>query len=120
MACSATALPLRAAEPEAPLNEVQRGQAVDALGTACHDSQATGAPNPGPNLRGILGRPSTNVARFRYSRALRNVKLVWTAENLDAFLADPQAAGPGNTMPFPGIPDAEGRRDLLAFLRTIK
>jgi cytochrome c2 len=31
-----------------------------------------------------------------------------------------QKALPGNTMPFPGIPDQEERNDLIAYLETLE
>jgi cytochrome c2 len=38
---------------------------------------------------------------------------------LDAWLRDPRAVVPGNTMIIPGIADARVRHDLIAYLREL-
>ena len=68
----------------------------------------------------MVGRPAGTLAGFRYSRALRNARFVWNDSTLDSYLADPQVALPGNAMPYPGLPDAGQRRDLIAYLKTLK
>jgi len=98
----------------------ERGLVVFNQCAVCHGEQAADVPNPGPDLRGIVGRPPGRVSGYRYSRALRNTRSAWTDVTLDAFIADPQAAVPGNTMPFPGIADETERRDLIAYLKTLK
>ena len=40
----------------------------------------------------------------------------WTAEALDAFIADPQSVVPGNEMGFFGIGDTGERRALVEYL----
>lgn len=102
-----TAVPLSAAPA--------KGFAVCA---ACHGS--TAVTNPGPDLRGIIGRSAGKAPGYRYSRALRNSGLVWTPATLDAFLADPQAVVPGTTMPFAGEPDAAVRAEIIAALAALK
>ena len=85
---------------------------------ACH-SLERGAHRTGPSLAGIVGRPAGTVEGFtRYSEALRHAGLTWDAATLDAWLADPQALVPGNRMTFPGIPDAQARADLVAYLEA--
>ncbi len=100
--------------------DVERGRKIFATCAACHREASEEVPNPGPNLLGVFGRPSASVPGFRYSRALRNAKRTWNEENLFEFLGDPQAVIPGNTMPFPGLSDEAERRDLIAFLKTVK
>lgn len=51
---------------------------------------------------------------------MKRARLVWTESALDAYLRDPQAKVPGNAMPFAGLPDARARRDLIAFLKTLR
>jgi cytochrome c len=100
--------------------DADRGRAVFAVCAACHREATAGVPNPGPDLRGVFGRAAGSVPGYRYSRALRNAKRIWDETTLGNFIADPQAAVPGNTMPFPGLPDDAQRRDLVAFLKTLK
>ena len=88
---------------------------------ACAVCHATEAPDhKGPALRGVVGRPAGTLPGFRYSRALKNARRDWSEAALDAYLADPQAALPGNAMPYPGLPDPAQRRDLIAYLKTLK
>jgi len=44
--------------------------------------------------------------------------LVWTAETLDAYLADPRAFMPGNRMAFRGISSAQDRAAVIAWLQS--
>ena len=106
-------VPSSAAKPD-----IDNGRKVFAACAACHASDQ--ATPTGPELSGVFGRKPGSLPGFRYSRALKNAKFVWDETALDAFLAEPQAAVPGNTMPFPGLPDAEQRRDLVAYLKTLK
>jgi cytochrome c len=108
------------ASPSSASVDVERGRKVFAVCAACHREPAAELPNPGPDLRGVLDRPAGTVPGFRYSRALRNAKRTWSEGALDAFIADPQLAVPGNTMPFPGLPDEAQRRELIAYLKTLK
>jgi cytochrome c2 len=48
---------------------------------------------------------------------MRRANITWTPELLDTYLANPQGGVfRGNRMPFSGIPDAEARRDLIAYI----
>lgn len=85
---------------------------------ACHSASPSGPL--GPDLRGVMGRKAGELPGFRYSRALKNSRIVWNEATLETFLADPQSAVPGNLMPFPGLPDEAARRDLVAFLKTLR
>ncbi|HEX2113682.1 MAG TPA: c-type cytochrome [Alphaproteobacteria bacterium] len=81
---------------------------------ACH---AFGCDKRGPNLQGIFGRAAGAVGDFRhYSDALKKSGIVWDAETLDRFLADPAAMVSGTTMTWGKVADAQQRRDVLAFL----
>jgi cytochrome c len=95
--------------------DVKRGEKVFENCRACHaaDGQAN---EVGPALRGVVGRKAGERDDFRYSPALKRSGIVWNAKTLDAFIADPQQAVPGNRMPFSGLPDAKERADLIAYL----
>jgi cytochrome c len=85
---------------------------------ACHTLEP-GAHRTGPSLAGVLGRRAGTAEGFsRYSDALRSADLVWRADTLDGFLADPQGFLPGNRMTFRGIADAQARADLIAHLQA--
>jgi cytochrome c len=74
----------------------------------------------GPRLYGVVGRQAASVAGFEYSDAMkakRAAGLVWTADALDRFLADPEAFVPGTPMVvLPPLSDAQERADLIAYL----
>ncbi len=73
----------------------------------------------GPNLFGIYGRKAGSLAGFSYSSAMAAAGFAWTPANLDAFIADPRTKVPGNAMPFAGIKDADKRKALIAYLKTL-
>ena len=98
--------------------DANRGKQVYAACAACHSpDQPT---KLGPDLRSVMGRTAGTRPDFRYSRAMKNSKIVWTGESLDQYLADPQGTIPGNAMPYPGLPDDKQRQDVIAYLKTLK
>ncbi len=85
---------------------------------ACHSLQA-GDHRTGPSLAGIWGKQAGSIATFnRYSEALKGSGIVWNAEALDRWLADPKATVPGNRMVFRGVAEKRTRDDLIAFLKS--
>ncbi len=120
LCCGTGALRLFGAKAVGKTGDAENGSVVFNQCVVCHSERVADVPNPGPDLRGIVGRAAGSVPGYRYSRALRNAQRSWTDFTLDAFIADPQAAVPGNTMAFPGIADETQRRDLIAHLRTLK
>jgi cytochrome c len=112
-ACAAVAAlaPARAQDAAA-------GKAVFTQCAACHSID--GSNGAGPTLQGVVGRKAGSFAGFRYSRAMKNAGYAWDTAHLDAYLANPQQALPGNVMPFSGVADAKARADLVAYLATLK
>ena len=84
--------------------------------SACHTLDRN---KVGPPLDGVVGREAGSVPGYPYSAALAHAGIVWTAANLDLWLAGPQHFIPGATMPL-SIPDAVRRRDIIAYLATLK
>jgi cytochrome c len=94
-----------------------RGQALyDSRCFGCHSEDAN---RVGPMHRGIFGRKAGGVADFMYSKALEKSTLVWTAITLDAWLKNPQALIPGQTMNVT-VPNAQDRADIVAYLMGLK
>jgi cytochrome c len=85
---------------------------------SCHTIVPGGVVMQGPPLHGVFGRRIASYPDFRYSPALAAADFTWTAEELDKWLTDPRGYLPGNRMSFAGIPDAEDRRDLIAFMKV--
>jgi cytochrome c len=94
----------------------ERGRQLFRVCLACH-TLLPGGHRTGPSLHGVWERKSGSVADFgRYSRALEQAGLVWDAETLDAWLANPGKLVPGTTMGFRGIESPQDRADLIAYL----
>jgi cytochrome c len=74
----------------------------------------------GPNLWGVVGAKAAAKPGYAFSPAMKASGLVWDAATLDAFLARPVAKVPGNKMTFGGMPNAQARRDMIAYLATLK
>jgi len=94
------------------------GQAAFVECAACHSID--GSNGVGPSLKGIVGRNSASVSGFPYSNAMKHAQLQWTTAQLDKYIANPQAAVPGNAMPYAGMTDAARRAALIAYLATLK
>ena len=96
-----------------------RGKRVFVKCMACH-SAAEGENRVGPSLYKIVGAPSARTTGFNYSPAVAGLKIVWTEENLTAYLENPAKYVPGNKMLFPGLPSAQDRADVIAYLKSIE
>jgi len=83
----------------------------------CHATEA-GVNKVGPSLHAILGRKAGTVEGFRYSAANKDSGIVWTEQELYAYLENPRAKVPGTTMSFVGVKDSRQRADLIAYLKT--
>ena len=95
-----------------------------ALCATCHQI-GPGAKNlVGPELNGIVGRKAAAVADYpTYSAGMKKLGadgFVWTEENIDKWIANPKAMIPDSTMSlaFQGVPDANTRADIIAYLKT--
>jgi cytochrome c2 len=74
----------------------------------------------GPNLFGLIGRKAGTIEGFRYSDANKNSGIVWTAETLEPYLADPREVIKGTTMAFVGVKKADERKAIIEFLEAQK
>jgi len=104
----------------APYNaaDLENGRRVFARCRACHTLTEGGPNMTGPNLHGVFGRQAGSKDRYNYSPALRDAGFAWDAGRLDHWLENPRAFLKGNKMSFPGLPDADDRRDVIAFLKV--
>ena len=90
----------------------------------CSDCHKIADENGGsdPDLNGVVGRPAGSIPGFQYSAAMRAsaaAGLVWTPENLDAWLLKPANFMPGTDMSFLyGFPHESDRQDLIAYIET--
>ena len=98
--------------------DLSNGEAKFALCRSCHTTTPGGDDMTGPNLWGIFGRKAGSKASFTYSDDLKNAGWTWDADRLDKWITNPRAVLPGTKMTFIGLPDANDRRDVVAFLKV--
>ena len=110
---------LAACAPASAEGDATKGKAAFAKCAICHNFESNGV---GPELKGIVGRKAASVADYAYSPGMKKLGdsgFVWTEENIDKWIADPKAMIPDSPMAlaFPGIPDADERADIIAYLK---
>jgi cytochrome c len=124
---SATGLALAAvicASPAAILStakaagDAAAGEHVFARCLACHSSKA-GENKIGPSLAGVFGRKSGTAPGYNYSSGLKSAGITWDDQELDKYLANPQADIHGTKMLI-SVPDAGDRQNVIAYLKTLK
>jgi cytochrome c len=84
----------------------------------CHTKEP-GRNSIGPSLYDVVGRPAASLSTYSYSPAMRRSGIVWTEESIGSFLVSPAAKVPGTKMTFLGIPEADRRDDLVAYLKSL-
>lgn len=85
----------------------------------CHKRQI-GQNEKGPQLLNIYGAKSALLTDYQFTDALKNSQIVWTAEALDSYIADPKKAVNGTRMRSEPINDEQKRKDIIAYLSTLK
>jgi cytochrome c len=97
----------------------QEGKAAFVVCASCHSVDGSAKPT-GPTLKGVVGRKAAADPKYKgYSQALRNSKIVWTAQELDAYLKAPATRVKGTTM-MVSVPDEKRRKAIVAYLRSLK
>jgi cytochrome c len=98
--------------------DATKGEAVFKKCAACH--KVDGSNGTGPHLNGVVGRARGSVEGFGYSDGMKSVSDAWEPELLNTFLTNPKAYVAGTKMGFAGLPKAEDRANLIAYLATLK
>jgi cytochrome c len=101
-----------------PKADTAHGQQVSQRCQQCHDLSKGGPDKIGPNLWGVIGRARASRPSFSYSSAMMSDHGPWTFEKLFVYLKSPATMVPGTKMSFAGLPSAQDRIDLIAYLRT--
>ena len=100
---------------DAPADPVAGGMLFASHCAGCHGLDRA---IEGPQLAGVFGRRAGSVPGYFYTPALAAARLTWDAANLDAWLAGPRRFIANTAMP-DAIDGAVGRRDIIAYLRTL-
>lgn len=105
--------------PVYPQGDVDNGKAeYDKACLKCHKLQP-GNNEKGPQLMRIYGAKSALLTDYQYTDAMKNSNMVWTAENLDKYIAQPKQTVVGTRMRSEPIADANVRQDIIAYLATL-
>jgi cytochrome c len=97
--------------------DTAKGEVVFKKCGACHSIKA-GENRVGPSMHAVIGRTAGTIPGYAYSAANKNSGIVWTEQKLFTYLEKPTATIPGTKMVFPGLPKAEDRLDVIAYLQT--
>jgi cytochrome c len=111
-------------EPIEPLlakADPKRGEQLVKVCVTCHTFNK-GEPNKiGPNLWDVTEEEIAAVPNYQFSAALQADKgQKWDPEKLNRWLYNPQSFAKGTKMTFVGLPKAQDRADVIAFLDTLK
>jgi cytochrome c len=111
-------------EPIAPLMDkadAAKGQKIVEVCKQCHTFDKGGANKIGPNLFGVMSEKIAQVPGYTFSSALLADKdQKWDPEKLNVWLYKPQQFAKGTKMTFAGLPKAQDRADVIAYLQSLK
>lgn len=82
---------------------------------ACHSIDQN---RIGPKHENTFGSKAGSVEDFAYSKALKELDVVWNEATLDQWLQNPAAMAPGTRMGF-RLTNEQERADVIAYLRAV-
>lgn len=85
----------------------------------CHQLQI-GNNRKAPQLLKIYGAKAGILTDYQYSDTLKNSQIIWTAENIDRYIANPKQNIPNTKMKTDPITDEQVRKDIIAYLSTLR
>ena len=110
-------------EPIAPLlasADAAAGKDKAKLCITCHSFEKGGPNKIGPNLYNVVGDEiAHDRGGFAFSEVLKAKGGTWTAENLNDWLWKPQTYARGTKMTFIGLPKAQDRANVIAYLASL-
>ena len=95
--------------------DVKKGKKVFNKCKACHVADKE-KNKVGPHLVGMFGRKAGTVEGFKYSKAMKDSGIEWSAETLTQYLKKPKDYVPGTKMVFAGLKKDSQIADLIAYL----
>ncbi len=118
-AIAVLALPVRADDAVGTGGDAAHGKIVFNQCLVCH-TIVPGGKKIGPSLWGVIGRHSATLPGFTYSAAMQKYDKVWEPDTLFVYLEAPMQQVPGTKMTFAGLKKPEDRKDVIAYLETLK
>lgn len=100
--------------------DAEKGEQVYKKCKACHAIGEGATNRVGPPLNDIVGAKAAAKEGYRYSKSMREkaeAGLVWTEENLDAYLKNPKEVVPKGKMAFPGLKQDDDRANVISYLK---
>ena len=113
--------PVAAAAPAFDAELAAAGEKVFKKCKACHQVGEGAKNKTGPQLNGIVGAPAGAVDGFKYSKAFKAAAedgLVWSAEELVAFLEKPKTYLKGTKMSFAGLKKEKDQAAVIEYLKS--
>jgi cytochrome c len=87
---------------------------------ACHHFKKGAGTLVGPDLYGVYGTKIASIPGYSFSAALKKHSGNWNEKTLTAWLKSPRSFAPGTYMTFPGLPSQQDRKDVIAYLKSLK
>ncbi len=100
---------------------IESGEKVFKKCKSCHQVGEGAKHRTGPALNGIIGANAGAVEGFKYSKAMKAAAedgLVWTDEEMAAFLAKPKAYMKGTRMSFAGLKKPDDIEAVIVYLKS--
>jgi cytochrome c len=103
------------ASPAIADGDVKKGKRVYNKCKVCHfvDKEKN---KLGPHLVGLFGRKAGTLEGYKFSKAMKASNIVWSAETLASYVANPKKAVPGTKMVFAGVKKKKQIVNLIAYL----
>ncbi len=102
----------------APAQDAEKGATVfKKYCSPCHRIGPDAKNLVGPELDGLDGRHSGNVASYSYSDGNKNSGIVWSEATFKEYIKDPKAKVPGTKMIFVGLKNEQEINDLWAYIK---
>jgi len=110
------------AEPVIDAELAKSGLKVFKKCKACHQVGPKAKNKTGPLLNGIVGAPAGAIEGYKYSKVFKAAAedgLVWTPEELAAFLKKPKAYLKGTKMSFAGLKKEKDQLAVIEYLKSV-
>jgi cytochrome c len=98
--------------------KAEDGEAVFRKCASCHNAEAGGPNQTGPNLHNIVGDAVGDRNGFKTTDSLKSIGGNWTYEKLDDYVENPKHLAPKGTMSFAGLKKPADRAAVIKYLMS--